>query len=414
LSTKTLDKFLTQYYILYMENTAENGISSNSPSSSLSSAVSATPAGAASKKAPNPYKKIYITLMIIFAVLAVVIGSFAYLLRKNNGSNMLSPFSLKQGASKIAEANKVVNPLTGELFSKDEVPWEDTRPLAVMVNNHADARPHSGLIYADLVYEIVAEGGITRFLAFYLSNTPEKIGPVRSTREYYLVLVKEQADAMLMHIGYSPQALEAIQTWPVRSLARGGADFWREERGVATEHTAYVNGKDLRVLGDQLGWQGTREVTPLKFKDGEKYTTAEDSTEIIIDFWYEGDYSAIFKYQPDTNSYLRFTGYDLEGNPIAHKDQETQKQVEVKNLIVQFVAESPILGDDKNRLEYQLIGSGEGVAFIDGKAIPVTWSKDSRDERTLFYDTNGSDMEFNRGKFWISIVPDRNSHQVVY
>jgi hypothetical protein len=95
-------------------------------------------------------------------------------------------------------------------------------------------------------------------------------------------------------------------------------------------------------------------------------------------------------------------------------DNETGKQIEVKNLIVQFVTESSIAGDEKSRLDYQLVGSGDGVVFIDGKAIKVTWSKADRDSRTLFYDLSGKEMEFNRGKFWISIVPDRNMSQVVY
>ena len=128
----------------------------------------------------------------------------------------------------------------------------------------------------------------------------------------------------------------------------------------------------------------------------------------------KGDYSSIFDYNPTNNTYLKSTGYDAQGNPIPHKDQETGEQVEVKNLIVQFVRENSIAGDDKGRLDYELVGSGKATVFIDGKVVDATWSKASRDERTLFYDTNGQEIEFNRGKFWIAIVPDRNVDQVVY
>ncbi len=83
-------------------------------------------------------------------------------------------------------------------------------------------------------------------------------------------------------------------------------------------------------------------------------------------------------------------------------------------MIVQFVRENSIAGDDKGRLDYELVGSGKATVFIDGKVVDATWSKASRDERTLFYDTNGREIEFNRGKFWIAIVPDRNADQVVY
>jgi hypothetical protein len=239
------------------------------------------------------------------------------------------------------------------------------------------------------------------------------------------VLVKELGDAMLMHHGYSPQALVAIQAWPVRSLQRGNAPYWRDDsRGVATEHTLYANGVELRKKGDELGWQGTRGFVVYKFKDDKPILTLLETDDpeaavgqdplIEIDFWYEGDYSGIFEYTAESNSYLRYTGYDEQGDPIPHLDAETNEQIEVKNLIVQFVTEEPIVGDDSNRLEYTLVGSGEGRVFVDGQVREVTWTKEARDERTMFYDQDGNEIEFNRGKFWIAIVPDRNVDQVTY
>jgi hypothetical protein len=321
------------------------------------------------------------------------------------------------GEATLTGENKVVNPLTGEIFSRRQAKdWVEVRPLAVMINNHIDARPQSGLIYADLVYEIVAEGGITRLLPFYKSTIPEKIGPVRSTREYYLVLVKELGDAALMHIGWSPQALAAIESWPVRSLGRGGGQFWRDNpNGVAVEHTAYVNGKDLLETGVDLGWEGTREYKVWEFKEEKSgYDSAPSASDIAIDFWHRGDYSAIFDYDTETNTYLRSMGYDENDNPIPHNDRENNEQVTVKNLLVQFVEESPIVNDPKGRLDYELVGSGTGLVFVDGRVIEVTWNKEERDSRTIFYDSDGEEMKFNRGKFWISVVPDRNIEQVVY
>ena len=108
-------------------------------------------------------------------------------------------------------------------------------------------------------------------------------------------------------------------------------------------------------------------------------------------------------------------GYDSLDNPVPHVDQETnEEQIKVKNVIVQFSTESSIVGDDKNRLDYQLIGSNQALIFIDGKVIKATWNKAERDARTKFFDLNGQEVEFNRGRFWISIVPDRNVEQVVY
>jgi len=366
-------------------------------------------------------KKMKTLLIILFSV-AVILFLLWFFLVKSGKINRTALNPMSSSGSSSVQIKTVINDLTGEKFTEEEAKtWANERPLGVMVNNHVDARPQSGLVYADLVYEIVAEGGITRFLAFYLTNTPQKIGPVRSTREYYLVLVKELSDAMIMHIGYSPQALVAIDTWPVRSLFRGGCESypgctWRENpRNVAYEHTAYVNGEKLRELGLDLGWEGKGDIRVYTFKDDvAKYADRPSANKISIDFWTKGDYSSIFDYNAQNNTYLKSTGYDAEGNPIPHKDQETGQQVEVKNLVVQFVTESSIAGDEKGRLDYELVGSGKALVFIDGKVVDATWSKASRDERTIFYDTNGQEIEFNRGKFWIAIVPDRNIDQVIY
>ena len=367
----------------------------------------------------NSNQKVKKILLILLAVVSVLFSLWVVSVKTGKiGKKELNPLSSKG----IDNVVKVTADLTGVQYPEtDAGSWVNERPFGVMINNHVDARPQSGLVYADLVYEIVAEGGITRFLAFFHTITPEKIGPVRSTREYYLVLVKELSDAMIMHIGYSPQALLAIDTWPVRSLFRGGCESypgctWRDNpRNVAYEHTAYVNGVKLRELGLRLGWEGKGDIRMYTFKDNsDKYSTNSPASKISIDFWNKGDYSSVFEYNPQNNTYLNFTGYDASDNPIPHKDQETGQQVEVNNLIVQFATENSIAGDDKGRLDYVLVGSGKAIVFIDGKAVDATWSKASRDERTLFYDTNGQEIEFNRGKFWIAIVPDRNVDQVIY
>lgn len=371
---------------------------------------------AVEKKDP---KKI-ILIVVLGLTFGLFVTSFTYTyLFSGDSKSLITPLS----KDSLLDSNKnsvVMNPLTGEEFTESEATlWKDIRPLAVMINNYTAARPQSGLIDADLVYEIVAEGGITRFIAFFQSKLPEKVGPIRSARHYYLVLVKELGDAMFMHIGWSPQALNAIETWPVKSLGRGQATFWRDAtrlaNGVATEHTAYSNAKDLVQTGLELGWDGTHAFDIWKFKDDSNTQDNQDKVnKVTIDFWYKGDYSAIWEYDASSNSYLRYTGYDNQGVPIAHVDQETQDQMSFKNVIVQFAVEKPIVNDPKHRLDYELIGSGEGLVFIDGTVYNVTWSKESREERTIFYDENGVEMEFNRGKFWISIVPERNKEQVVY
>ncbi len=368
---------------------------------------------------PKEKKPILAIIIGVVAAIIAFVSIWFFVLDKDLPFRFMGKGGGGKGSAVYTDGDGILNPITGKKVGGDKATeWKDVRPLAVMVNNHLDARPQSGLIFADFVYEIVAEGGITRFLAFYLNETPEKIGPVRSTREYYLVLVKEMGDAMLMHEGYSPQAKLAMDTWPVRSLFRGGASWvanWRDETlGVDFEHTLYTNGKLLREHGDSLGWGGNREFQLWEFDGEDKYQDSPDAKELAVHFWYEGDYSAIFQYDQENNNYKRFMGYDGSGDPIPHADRETGEQIVVENVLVQFVAESPIVGDDKSRLDYELIGSGSGLVFIDGKAVEATWTKESRGGRTLFYDQNGEQIRFTPGKFWICIVPDRNVDQVIY
>ncbi|HSX39958.1 MAG TPA: DUF3048 domain-containing protein, partial [Candidatus Saccharimonadales bacterium] len=306
---------------------------------------------------------------------ALIFAAVWFLVLHKTTTELFKPIA-EESSSSFLKKTTVQNPITGEMVADAlATSWVNARPLATMIDNHVDARPQSGLIYADVVYEVVAEGGITRYIAFFLSNTPTKIGPIRSTREYYLVLVKELGDAMLMHIGYSPQAQEAIATWPIRSLFVGGADFTRDTtRNVATEHTAYVNGLDLRTLGDKLGWQGNHPFDSWKFKDDvTTYSAQPAATHLEIDFWAKGDYSAVWDYDTNNNSYKRSVGFDSAGKSIPHLDNETKQQISVKNVVVQFAKESAIQNDPKNRLDYVLVGSGSGLIFEDGKVIKATW-----------------------------------------
>lgn len=312
---------------------------------------------------------------------------------------------------------KFENPLNGEIILSENKPeFLNHKPLGVMVNNATPARPQAGLTKADIIYEIVAEGGITRFLAVYLSELPEKVGPIRSVREYYLILVKELGDAMLMHIGYSPQARQKIDEWDVLSLGLSGADFYRDSRGnpeVATEHTAFSSGKDLYTFGEAIKFNNLKEFQSWRFNENSSYNEYGNANYIKIDFWYEGDYSAIFKYDSPKDEYIRYSGI-IDNKPQLLIDDLSKTEVRLKNVVVQFANEVPIPNDEKGRLDYELIGEGKAIIFRNGKAIPATWKKNNLNSRTLFYDTKGKEIEFNRGKIWVSIVPSRNESQVKY
>lgn len=332
---------------------------------------------------------------------------------EDRGGSFFSGFSEK----KLPPSPKFENPITGETFNTEAEPdFLSNTPIAVMINNAVPARPQSGLNKADIVYEIVAEGGITRFLAVFYSELPSKVGPVRSAREYYLNFVKELGDAMYMHIGYSPQALQRLSDWKIKTLTNVPNSFYRDNHGntnVATEHTAYSNLKNLLEAGKNLNYNQKVVIDKFKFKNTIS-TEPTKAVNIEISFWYKGDYTSIFKYDPVSKSYVRYNGYDSSNNPIKSYDRDTFEEVKVKNLIVAFADEVPIPNDDKNRLDYKLIGEGKALFFMDGGVVSGTWKKNDLNSRTKYYNANGQEMEFGRGKFWVSIVPSRNEDLVVY
>lgn len=363
-------------------------------------------------------KKYILIFSILF--LFIFLGFYFTSNFKNNNQEDISKaiVNTKNTGLEVVSENFYINDLTGEkLYSSSEPEFLKSRPLTVMINNAVPARPQIGLTDADIIYEVIAEGGITRFLAVYYSKLPEKVGPIRSTREYYLMIVKELGDAMIMHIGFSPQAREKIDTWKIRSLGIGGGPFYRDNFGdanMATEHTAYANGNELFKKGLELGWSGKRTIESWKFKEKmEKTQDLKKADYIEINFWYKGDYSGIFKYNSSSNRYTRYSGFDENDNPILLKDRVSNQTVEVSNLVVMFANEVPIPNDDKNRLDYELIGQGTGYIFRDGTVTELTWKKENLEKRTKFYLVNGEEVEFNRGKIWVSIVPSRNADQVI-
>lgn len=358
-------------------------------------------------------KKYILIFILIASFTALFFLAFNYISPKNELIETIRNTQVFE----TKEQKFYENPINGiKYFTDTEPEFLKNRPLAVMINNATPARPQSGLYKADITYEIVAEGGITRFLSVFYSDLPDKVGPIRSVREYYLPIVKELGDAMFMHIGFSPQAQVKINEWAVRSLAFGGASFYRDNGGnslIATEHTAFASAKELFQTGLKLGWGGKKEFSSWKFKEDSLDINKITAKNIKIDFWFEGDYTAYFEFDPKTNEYVRFSG--KTGNSYNKLlDRETRSEIRVKNLIVQFAPEVPIPNDDKGRLDYELIGKGKAVIFMDGILKNATWEKKSLNDRTFFYLENGDQVEFNRGKIWVSVVPSRNEKQVYY
>jgi len=311
-------------------------------------------------------------------------------------------------------------PLNGRMHTKKAKDvWQKKRPLTVMVENHTEARPQSGLSSADVVYEAVAEGGITRFMAIYLCNLPDvQVGPVRSARTYYLDWLGEY-DGLYVHVGGAntpgpADALSQIIRYDVKDLNQfsiGFPVFWRDYQRVghpvATEHTMYSTIEKLWEVGAKRGWTAVDEKNVRWDKNFITWEFKDDGADgtvnnITVNFWEsQPNYRVEWNYDTTTNTYKR-----KNGEP--HMDLNNNQQLTAKVVIVQFQKESNANdGYPGNvHLLYKTTGSGQALIFQDGNVVEGKWVKATRTTRTKFVDSKNREIELNRGEIWIQTVPE--------
>lgn len=318
-------------------------------------------------------------------------------------------------------------PLNGVLYSKEQKDWwEKHRPLGIMIENHEEARPQSGLSFADVIYEAVAEGGITRFLAMFYCQDTGIVGPVRSARTYYLDWVSEYGEYPLYaHVGGAnapgpADALSQIEGYDwatyndLNQFSIGFPVFWRDYdrlgHTAATEHTMYSTTAKLWDLAktrkltnvDKDGVLWEEKFIPYTFKDDVIESSRPSSQTVHLEFW--NDYTKYFidwNYDPVANLYKRINGGSI------HLDKNTNKQLITKNIIILFMQESNANDGYENNIHllYKTKGTGKALIFMDGKKITGTWKKSGRSGRTLIFDDQGASLKFNRGTIWFEILP---------
>lgn len=299
-----------------------------------------------------------------------------------------------------------VNPLTGVPTEADV---SSKRPVMVMLNNLKQALPQSGNGQADIIYEILEEGGITRMLAVYqdISSVEGNLGTIRSTRPYYVHLVKG-LDGILVHAGGSGAAYDLIDALNIDDLdaLRGSASnlFWRDKgrlnAGIATEHTMYITASDIV---DYLANSPMRTTHADSFSM--QHTFAEDATPAngsdanVITVPFSGYKTGEFKYDPESGTYL------VSEYGSAYVDETTGKQVGVKNVLIIMTQVSTIEGDTKGRLNVAMSGSGIGYFACGGKYIPINWSRATEDSMYEFTTMDGEPLVLGTGSSYVNIVP---------
>ena len=338
------------------------------------------------------------TLSLIFA-LTLIVTAFT-----GCGGNEEEPTTTEPTTAEITTEPPVVyrNPLTGEAGYNEKL--IGNRPVMVVVENHPDARPQWGLTSSDIVFEMVAEGGITRMILMYAdaSRLPDKVGPVRSTRHYFLDLA-EGYDAIFTHFGQSTYAKQQLANHDIDNINGyfDGSYFSRDKsRNVDSEHTAYT----------------TKEWVLKAIEKKEYRTTLKDGYENAFNFNIDGDRvlkdgSCVTATVSFSSSYTYTLNYDKQenvyyssfnGNPFMDSNG-TQQNFE--NIVILYTNISAISGDTKNRVDFDL-SEGEGRYISNGSYEDISWKKGDSTDMLKLYDSEGEELKLNTGRTYIAICDD--------
>lgn len=358
---------------------------------------------------------IYI-FMIIFSFITIMFVTYKFITATPNSDKIKSPSEFISNTNKesnssylnsVSNPKSYENPINGTLLTKEE--YENlikNPPIAVMIDNQVGARQQSGIYQADIVYETLVEGGITRYMPIFWQNKPEKIGPIRSARVYYIELL-EQYDALYMHIGEAKytnnpktDAYSILKQWGIKTISNM-AYFWRDNQRVAP-HNAYTSYQNMIDAATKYKYLEYSPVTPFSFHNDADLKDRGNMNSVSINFiqgYYDGTYDVEFLYNKETNLYERKINGDYD------KDLDTGQIITPKNVIIQKCTFKQTY-DEKGHVTFDTIGSGEAFILYDGKVIESEWKRSSRTERTKYYKKGTSEeIVFNRGMIWVSIVP---------
>jgi len=288
---------------------------------------------------------------------------------------------------------KYYSPLTGELVA--DLAATKLPVTGIMIENSPDARPQSGLKDSGVVFEAIAEGGITRFLVLYQQEKPQLIGPVRSLRLYDVDWLAA-FNAGIGHVGGSAAALAEIRNGSYRDLDQffNPGSYWRSTDRYAP-HNVYTSFEKLDALNAAKGYT-TSTFTGFSRVDGVPVKTPDaTSIDITISSYL---YNSSYTYDKINNNYARSQAGE------AHLDQESG-QITPSVVIAMRVDETTVL-EDGYRESITTTGSGDAVIFQNGTAIRATWHKADKLSQVNFTDANGIEIPLVRGQTWIAAVPN--------
>lgn len=343
------------------------------------------------------------TTKILITVLVILIiafgGIMAYKITKDKKNNQTEETS----------ANKEDNVLTAGVEEKKVKIFNgNDRPIAVMIDNHNQAWPQAGLNKAYLVYEAIVEGGETRLMALFKGVTVDKIGPVRSSRHYFLDYAMEN-DAIYAHFGWSPQAQSDITKYSIdniNGITESESTFWRV-KDKAAPHNAVTSTEALLKAAKAKGYKTTSDkksvlnytTDDVNLEDGQGATSVTIPHSTLQTVKYE--------YDEQNQVYKRYA------RKKAQTDWDTGNSITTKNIIITFCDNYTLPdSEDKGRQGLKNTGTFDGYYITNGKAIKIKCIKEARNTQTKYQDLQGNEIKVNDGNTWINICP-KNAKVVI-
>ena len=285
------------------------------------------------------------------------------------------------------------------------------RPIAVMIDNNVENDEQVGLQDAYLTYEIIVEGGLTRIMAIYKDVDTSVIGPIRSSRHYFLDYALE-SDAIYAHYGWSTYAENDIKALGVDNINGLYDDAFYRDSSIAAPHNVFTSIEALKEEARALGYSLTsnnyeslnfvseeislEEIDNNNNCDGDTCSLEGEEASSITIPYSRGEVRS-YTYDDVNKYYLRFM------NDIPHTDRDSGEQYHYKNIIIMKVNNETL--DSSGRQDLDTVGDGEGYYATDGYIMPITWEKDTRSGKTNYYYSNGDKIEVNDGNTFIQVMP---------
>lgn len=337
----------------------------------------------------------------VFALLLLVWFLFQYLSRHHDTGFLWLPDREKEVEMPVLCEQRRL--LDGLCLDDAETSNATPQLIAVMIENHVEAQPLSGLTDAAIIYEAPVEGHIPRFMALYPEGSAvSDVGPIRSARPYYLDWLAEYPGTLYMHVGGSPDALTRIENegvFDMNEFYYGGTYFWRSENRRAPHNTYTSSRLWDAALDAQADGEGTR-FTPWFFNESSQACTENCINRIDIGFGGNHGYQVGWEYSSSSNQFNRFQFNQ------AHREPNGE-QMTADVIIVQYVTTNVL--DNVGRLGMEITGRGNAQIFQSGQRIEGYWSKANRTARTEWYDNNDQPIKLNPGKIWIEVVSQHST-----